>query len=164
MCRPGEFYGFACRWKPLSAYLWHCFVLPFPSCYYKSCEYKDSAFVSLPLQNCPLVFASWHRHRLWLGLDDICTNFMPIKVGLLKHARSLSHSHYHCLSRVGCERKEKACPTFPVAVNLGVGRLFWDSHCGWWGWQGKPWDLGAASLCGKRHRIALSVLSVQMRF
>lgn len=49
---------------------------------------------------------------------------MPIKVRLLKHARSLSHSYYHCLNRVGCKRKEKACPTFPVAVNLGVGRLF----------------------------------------
>lgn len=66
--------------------------------------------------------------------------------------------------RGGLQKKEKACPTFPVAVNLGVGRLFRNSHCGWLGWQGKPWDLGAASLCGRRHRIALSVLSVQTRF
>lgn len=37
-----------------------------------------------------------HRHRMRIGLDNICTNFMPIKVRPLKQARSLSHSYDYC--------------------------------------------------------------------
>ena len=56
--------------------------------------------------------ASWPRRRLCIGLDNICTNFMPIKVRLLKQARSLSHSYYYCLNGVNCEKERESPPHF----------------------------------------------------
>lgn len=107
------------------------------------CECKDSAFVSLPLQNCPLMFASWHhRHHLWIGLDDICTNFMPIKVRLLRQARSLSHSYHHCLNGVGCKRKRKPAPLSRWLLTWVWEGFFGILTVGDWGGRGSPGTWG----------------------
>lgn len=87
-------------------------------------ECGDGAFVILHLQNCPLMFASRHRHHLWIRLDNICTNFMPIKVRLLKHTRSLSHSYSYCFNGMGCRGKGKPASLSVMVVNFDVGRLF----------------------------------------
>lgn len=43
----------------------------------------------------PQLVCIWQRSRT--GLANICTNFMLIKIRLLKQAWLLSHSYYYCL-------------------------------------------------------------------
>lgn len=95
------------------------------------------------LQSCPQGLTSWHRHHGRIGLDNICTNFMPIKVRLPKHARSLFHSYYYCLIGEGCKGRE-SLPCFqqwlltlisdPLLNVFTVGN-WGGSKLRHWGWQ-----------------------------
>lgn len=69
------------------------------------------------------MFASRRRHRSWIGLDNICTNFMPIKVRRLKQAWSLSHSRCYCFRGLR-EERESPGSLSAMVVNFDVGKLF----------------------------------------
>lgn len=52
------------------------------------------------------------------SLANICTNFMLIKIRLLKQAWLLSHSYYYCLDLCYYKRKGKACSRRGMVVNF----------------------------------------------
>lgn len=76
------------------------------------CEPTESLFVFCRL------FAPWLWHRLRTSLANICTNFMLIKIRLLRQAWLLSHSYYYCLDLWYYKRKGKACSRRVMVVNF----------------------------------------------
>lgn len=76
------------------------------------CEPAESLFVFCKL------FASWLWHRLRTSFANICTNFMLIKIRLLRQAWLLSHSYYYCLDLWYYKRKGKACSRRVMVVNF----------------------------------------------
>lgn len=64
------------------------------------------------------LFASWLWHRMWTSLANICTNFMLIKIRLLRQAWLLSHSYDYCLDLWYYKRKGKACSCRVMVVNF----------------------------------------------
>lgn len=98
------------------------------------------------VQSCPRRLTSWHRHRGWIGLDNICTNFMPIKVRLPKHARSLSHSYDYCLNGVGLWREKERLPALSNGCELWCRTPFWPFSLWVIRMAAKPWHWGWQSL------------------
>lgn len=78
----------------------------------EGCKPAESLFVFCKL------FASWLWHRLRTSLANICTNFMLIKIRLLRQAWLLSHSYYYCLDLWYYKRKGKACSCRVMVVNF----------------------------------------------
>lgn len=64
------------------------------------------------------LFASRLWRRLRTSLANICTNFMLIKIRLLRQAWLLSHSYYYCLDLWYYKRKGKACSRRVMVVNF----------------------------------------------
>lgn len=64
------------------------------------------------------LFASWLWHRMQTSLANICTNFMLIKIRLLRQAWLLSHSYDYCLDLWYYKRKGKACSRRVMVVNF----------------------------------------------
>lgn len=91
---------------------------------------------------------------------------MPIKVRLLKQARSLSHLYYYCLNGVGCEKKEKTRLTFSeMVVNFDVGRFFSEFSLWIIRMAGKALGPGLLLLSlPKSDVVAPWVLSLEMTF
>lgn len=59
-------------------------------------------------------------HHLWTSLANICSNFMLIKIRLLKQAWLLSHSYYCCSDWWYYKRKGKPCSLLVTVVNFHV--------------------------------------------
>lgn len=64
------------------------------------------------------LFSSWLWHCMRTSLANICTNFMLIKIRLLRQAWLLSHSYDYCLDLWYYKRKGKACSRRVMVVNF----------------------------------------------